>query len=154
MQQKNGDARQAPLRHAPTGKRFWYVVLAGTLVTLSYDLMPLLRGQLSPLVKLIVPGLLLAGLYRGSEWARWLLMVSLLGFGVLVMYLTTSLMPYSIDIWLHRFVCSAAMVATGLYLALARKDFAYYCNYVALRDGPKAAAKRRAEQASRQNSAR
>ena len=70
------------------------------------------------------------------------------------MYLTTSLMPYSIDIWLHRFVCSAAMVATGLYLALARKDFSYYCNYVALRDGPKAAAKRRAEQASRQNSAR
>ena len=69
---------------------------------------PLLRGQLSPLLKLIVPGLLLAGLYRGSEWARWLLMISLLGFGVLVMYLTTSLMPYSIDIWLHRFVCSAA----------------------------------------------
>ena len=64
MQQKNGEARQAPRRHAPTSKRFWYVVLAGTLVTLSYDLLPLLRGQLSPLVKLIVPGLLLAGQYR------------------------------------------------------------------------------------------
>ncbi|CUK08476.1 hypothetical protein [Achromobacter xylosoxidans] len=155
MQQNNGEGRQATRRHAPTGQRFWYIVLAGTLVTLSYDLMPLLRGQLSPLLKLIVPGLLLAGLYRGSEWARWLLMISLLGFGVPVMYLTTSLMPYSIDIWLHRFVCSAAMVATGLYMALARKDFARYCNYVALRDGPKAAARRRAaEQANRQNSAR
>ncbi|MCV6902412.1 MAG: hypothetical protein NTT76_06850 [Achromobacter xylosoxidans] len=155
MQQKNGEARPAPRRHAPTGKRFWYIVLAGMLVTLSYDLLPLLRGQLSPLLKLIVPGLLLAGLYRGSEWARWLLMVSLLGFGVLAMYLTTSLMPYSIDVWLHRFVCSAFMVATGLYLALAKKDFARYCDYVALRDGPKAAARRRAaEQAGRQNSAR
>lgn len=155
MQQKNGEARPAPRRHTPTGKRFWYIVLAGVLVTLSYDLLPLLQGRLSPLLKLIVPGLLLAGLYRGSEWARWLLMVSLLGFGVLVMYLTTSLMPYSIDVWLHRFVCSAFMVATGLYLALAKKDFARYCNYVALRDGPKAAARRRAaEQAGRQNSAR
>lgn len=155
MQQKNGEARPAPRRHAPTSTRFWYIVLAGTLVTLSYDLLPLLRGQLSPLLKLILPGVLLAGLYRGSEWARWLLMVLLLGFGALGMYLTTSLMPYSIDIWLHRFVCSAFMVATGLYLALAKKDFARYCNYVALRDGPKAAARRRAAaQASRQNSAR
>lgn len=155
MQQKNGEARQTPRRHAPTSKRFWYVVLAGTLVTLSYDLLPLLRGQLSPLVKLILPGLLLAGLYRGSEWARWLLMVLLLGFGVLIMYKTTSLMPYSIGIWLHPFVCSAFMVATGLYLALAKKDFAHYCNYVALRDGPKAAARRRAAaQAGRQDSAR
>ncbi|MFY2642438.1 hypothetical protein ACOTDF_12865 [Achromobacter insuavis] len=144
MQQNNGEGRQAPRRHAPTSQRFWYIVLAGTLVTLSYDLMPLLRGQLSPLLKLILPGLLLAGLYRGNEWARWLLMISLLGFGVLVMYLTTSLMPYSIDIWLHRFVCSAAMIATGLYLALAKKDFQRYCSYVAFRDGPKAAARKRA----------
>ena len=47
------------------------------------------------------------------------------------------------------------MVATGLYLALAGKDFQHYRNYVTQRDGPRAAARQRAaQQARRQGPAR
>ncbi|MGE8656529.1 MAG: hypothetical protein ACN6O8_07260 [Achromobacter sp.] len=144
MQQNNGEERPAPRRHAPTSRRFWFIVLAGTLAALGYDLLPLLQGDLSALKKLLIPGALLAWLYRGSDSARWLLMALLLGFGAWNMYMASSLIGYSARIWLHVYVFSGFMVATGLYLALAGKDFERYRNYVHLRDAPKAAARRRA----------
>lgn len=144
MQQNDDEARPAPRRHAPTSRRFWFIALAGTLAALGYDLLPLLQGDLSALKKLLIPGALLAWLYRGSDSARWLLMALLLGFGAWNMYMASSLIGYSASIWLHVYVFSGFMVATGLYLALAGRDFEHYRNYVALRDGPKAAARRRA----------
>ncbi|MNL89085.1 hypothetical protein D3C87_2192000 [compost metagenome] len=50
----------------------------------------------------------------------------------------------SIDRLLYVYAFSAFMVATGLYLALANKDFARYRSYVAVRNDLRAGARRAA----------
>ena len=155
MLQNDSESRPTPRRRATTSQRFWFIALGGTLVSSSYQIMPLLQGDFSVLQKMIVPAALLIWLYRGSEWARWLLMMVLLGFGIMNMYLGISLLDLPIGYWLKVYVFSSFMVATGLYLALAGKDFQHYRNYVTQRDGPRAAARQRAaQQARRQGPAR
>ncbi|QVQ24413.1 hypothetical protein [Achromobacter deleyi] len=135
---------QATRRREPSELRFWYIVLAGTLASLSYEIVSLLQGDFSAAKKLLLPTLLLVWLYRGSEWARWILMILLLGFGVLNIYLGTELLRDAIDRLLYVYVFGAFMVATGLYLALAKKDFARYCSYVAVRNDLRTGARRAA----------
>lgn len=155
MLQNHSESRPAPRRRAPTSQRFWFIALGGTIASSSYQIMPLLQGDFSVLQKMIVPAALLIWLYRGSEWARWLLMAVLLGFGIMNMYLGFALLDLPVSYWLKVYVFSSFMVATGLYLALAGKDFQHYRNYVTQRDGPRAAARQRAaEQARRQGAAR
>ncbi len=155
MLQNNSEERPAPKRQSATSPRFWYIVLAGTLAACSYELIPLLQGRLPAMQKLLLPVLLLAWLYRGSEWPRWLLTALLLGIGGMNLYLVIPLLEYSATIWLKALVFSLIMVATGLYLALATRDFTRYQNYVAMRGGPRAAARKRAaERSGREGSAR
>lgn len=128
-------------RRLPDGRRFWFISLLGIIVATSPDILNALRGQFEAAQRLVIPALLLYWLYRGSEWARWILMVMLFGIGAMNLYLVTSLLKYSVNLWLHAFVASAAMVMTGLYLALAKKDFARYCSHVTVRNACKAAAR-------------
>ena len=129
-------------RRQPSERRFWFIVLAGTLAALSYEIVSLLQGEFSVLKKLLLPGLLLAWLYHGSPWARWILMALLLGFGALNLYLGLGLLQDAPDRLLYVFVFSGFMVATGLYLAFAHKDFSRYRNYVAVREDLRARARR------------
>lgn len=148
MLEQNSEARPAPRRQPATSRRFWFIVLAGTAAACSYELLPLLQGQLPAVQKLLLPALLLAWLYHGSEWARWLLTALLLGIGGMILYQVIPQLEYGVGIWLKALVFSTIMVATGLYLALATRDFTRYQNYVAMRTGPRAAARKRAAERS------
>ncbi len=155
MLQKNSEGKPTPKRQSATSQRFWYIALAGTLAACSYELIPLLQGQLPALQKLLVPVLLLAWLYRGSEWPRWLLTALMLGIGGMNLYQVIPLLEYGATRWIKALVYILIMLATGLYLALATRDFTRYQNYVAMRDGPRAAARKRAaERSGREGSAR
>lgn len=129
-------------RRRPSERRFWFIVLAGTLAALSYEIVSLLQGEFSVLKKLLLPALLLAWLYHGSAWARWILMALLLGFGALNMYLGLGLLRDAPDRLLYVSVFSAFMIATGLYLAFAKNDFARYRSYVAVREDLRARGRR------------
>ncbi|MHC0508661.1 hypothetical protein [Achromobacter aegrifaciens] len=140
MAQQNAVKNKAR-RRMPDGRRFWFISLLGIIVTCSPDILDALRGQFGLAQRLVIPALLLYWLYRGSEWARWILMVLLLGIGAMNLYLLTGMLKYSAHLWLHAYVASAAMVLTGFYLALAKKDFTRYCSHVAVRNARKAAAR-------------
>lgn len=130
-------------RRQPSERRFWFIVLAGTLAALSYEILAVLQGDFSAAKKLLLPALLLAWLYRGSPWARWILTALLLGFGVLNLYLGLGLLQHAPARLLYVSIFSAFMIATGLYLAFAKRDFARYCSYAAVRDDLRARARRR-----------
>lgn len=132
---------QPSKRRTASGRRFWFIVLAGTLAAYSYEIVPLLMGDFSAAKKLVLPTLLLVWLYRGSEWARWIWMVLLLIFGILNMVLGLELLLYT-DHWWPVYIFSSIMVATALYMAFAKRDFARYCNYVVMRNGRRADARR------------
>ncbi|NMK46892.1 hypothetical protein [Achromobacter sp. Bel] len=133
---------RASERRRPSERRFWFIVLAGTLAAMSYEIVSLLQGEFSALKKLLLPALLLVWLYHGSAWARWILMALLLGFGVFNMYLAIELLRDAPDRLLYVTVFSAFMVATGLYLAFAKHDFARYRSYVTVREDLRARGRR------------
>ncbi|KAK51913.1 hypothetical protein [Bordetella bronchiseptica] len=139
MARESRTTPRAAGRNALGARRFWFVSLAGIVLASGYDILQALQGSGAAAQRLVVPVLLLLWLYRGSDWARWILMVMLLGFGVLNMYLGTGMLRYGVQNWLHIYVFSAFMVATGLYLALAGKDFARYRSHVAARRARRAA---------------